>query len=77
MGVYAQALIWRPDDTETRLKIADIHIAAAQAHVDNREWMAAEARLREARKNVVDPRSPQAAELKRVEREMGELSGRR
>ena len=28
---YAQALIWRPDDTATRLKMAEIHLAAASA----------------------------------------------
>ena len=29
LALYAQALIWRPDDTATRLKMADIHLAAA------------------------------------------------
>jgi tetratricopeptide (TPR) repeat protein len=77
LGVYAQALIWRPDDTETRLKMADIHIVAAQHHVDEREFVAAERRLREARKRVVDPGSPQASELRRVERELADVSGRR
>lgn len=76
-AVYAQALIWRPDDAATRAKVADIHIAAARAHVEEREWVAAEARIREARKNITDPTSAQAAELKRVERQKADLSGRR
>jgi tetratricopeptide (TPR) repeat protein len=77
LGVYAQAVMWRPDDSETRLKMADIHIAAAQSHLNEREFVAAERRLREARKNVVDPGSPQASELRRVERELADVSGRR
>ena len=77
LGVYAQALIWRPDDSETRLKVADVHIAAARGHVEQRQFVAAEARLREARKNVGNQGSPQAAELRRVERELADLSGRR
>jgi len=77
LGVYAQALMWRPDDSETHLKMADIHIAAAQRHLGEHEFVAAERRLREARKNVVDPGSPQAGELRRVERELADVSGRR
>jgi tetratricopeptide (TPR) repeat protein len=77
LGIYAQALIWRPDDSETRLKIAAVHIEAARGHVDRREFASAEARLREARKHVVDPASPQAADLRQVEAELADLSGRR
>jgi tetratricopeptide (TPR) repeat protein len=77
LGVYAQALIWRPDDTVTRLKIADIHLEAARGHVERREFVAAEARLREARKFVVDPASPQARTLREVESDLADLSGRR
>ena len=46
---YAQALIWRPDDTATRLKMADIHLAAASALLAKLQYAAAEARLRDAR----------------------------
>jgi tetratricopeptide (TPR) repeat protein len=77
LGVYAQALMWRPDDTETRLKIAAVHIEAARGHVERREFVAAEARLREARKHVVDPASPHAVDLREVEAELADLSGRR
>ncbi len=77
LGVYAQALIWRPDDTGTRLKMADVHLEAARGHVDRREFVAAEARLREARKFVVDPGTPQARTLREVENSLADVSGRR
>jgi tetratricopeptide (TPR) repeat protein len=77
LGIYAQALMWRPDDSATRLKIAAVHIEAARGHVGRREFVAAEVRLREARKNVVDPGSQQAADLREVAAELADLSGRR
>ncbi len=77
LGIYAQALMWRPDDSETRLKIAAVHIEAARGHVERREFVAAEARLREAQKYVVDPGSQQAADLREVAAELADLSGRR
>jgi hypothetical protein len=77
LGVYAQALIWRPDDNDTRLKMADVHLEAARDHLNRREWVAAEARLREARKLILDPASPQARALREVENALADLSGRR
>jgi tetratricopeptide (TPR) repeat protein len=77
LGVYAQALIWRPDDTETRLKMADIHLEAARGRIERREFVTAEARLREARKLVADPGSPQARTLRELENDLADLSGRR
>ena len=77
LGVYAQALIWRPDDSETQLKMANVHLAAAREHVERREFVAAEARLREARRRVVVSGSPEAAELRAVERLLADVSGRR
>jgi hypothetical protein len=77
LGEYAQALIWRPDDNETRLKMADIHLDAARRHLEERGYVAAEARLREARKLVADPASPQARRLRELEGELADLSGRR
>jgi hypothetical protein len=55
---YAQALIWRPSDTEARAKIADIYLAEAQSHYDHKEYATAEARLADA-KRYVDPGTPQ------------------
>ena len=50
LAQYAQALIWRPDDTATRLKMADIHLAAASALLVKLQYAAAEVRLRDARR---------------------------
>jgi Tfp pilus assembly protein PilF len=76
LAEYAQALIWRPDDTATRLKMADIHLASARTLLDQREYVAAEARLREARKLAVDPASPQVARLRELEGRLREIRGR-
>ncbi len=73
---YAQALIWRPDDTATRLKMADIHLAAASALLAKLQYAAAEARLRDARPFVVDPASPQAARLRELEGRIRDIRGR-
>jgi tetratricopeptide (TPR) repeat protein len=73
---YAQALIWRPDDTATRLKMAEIHLAAASALLANLQYAAAEVRLRDARRFAVDPTSPQAARLRELERRIREIRGR-
>jgi tetratricopeptide (TPR) repeat protein len=75
-GVYAQALIWRPDDAATHLKIADLHIDAAREHLKVNHYAAAEAELREARKHVVDPGSPQARRLQDAARALADASGR-
>jgi tetratricopeptide (TPR) repeat protein len=73
---YAQALIWRPDDTATRLKMADIHLAAAAALVAQQQYVTAESRLRDARRLVVDPASAQAARLRELEGRLREIRGR-
>ncbi|MCG6925438.1 MAG: hypothetical protein LJF30_09025 [Acidobacteria bacterium] len=76
-GVYAQALMWRPDDDATRLKIADINIDAARDHLERDQYAAAEARLREARKYVGTAPSPQATRLRETEARLANASGRR
>jgi tetratricopeptide (TPR) repeat protein len=76
LAQYSQALIWRPDDTRTRLKVASIHLAAAAALLDAREYAAAEARLRDARRFVADPASPEAARLREMEGRLREIRGR-
>ena len=73
---YAQALIWRPDDTATRLKMAEIHLAAASALLAKLQYAAAEARLRDARRFVLDPASPQAARLRELEGRIRDIRGR-
>jgi tetratricopeptide (TPR) repeat protein len=76
LAQYAQALIWRPDDTATRLKMADIHLAAASALLGDRQYAASEARLKEARRFAVDPASPQVARLREIESRLREIRGR-
>jgi hypothetical protein len=76
LSQYAQALIWRPDDSVTRLKMADIHLAAASALLLKLQYAAAEARLRDARRFVLDPSSPQAVRLRELEGRIREVRGR-
>lgn len=73
---YAQALIWRPDDTATRTKMADIHLDAARRHLDLHEYQAAESRVREAEKLVSDPASPEAARIREIKGAIAEVRGR-
>lgn len=76
LAQYAQALIWNPGDTATKLKMADIHLAAAAAHLKDLQYVAAEARLKDARRFAVDPASPQAARLAELEGRLREVRGR-
>jgi tetratricopeptide (TPR) repeat protein len=76
LAQYAQALIWRPDDTATRLKMADIHLTAAASLLAQRQYATAEARLADARRFAVDAASPQAARLRELEGRLREIRGR-
>jgi hypothetical protein len=73
---YHQALMWRPDDDDTRGKIADIYISMARTHVDAREYATAEARLREAEKYVTDKASPQGQRLQEQQSFLAQIRGR-
>jgi tetratricopeptide (TPR) repeat protein len=73
---YRQALMWRPDDDDTRGKIADIYIAKARAHVEAREYATADARLREAEKWVTDKASPQGRRLQEQQAFLSQIRGR-
>lgn len=61
---YRQALIWKPDDEETRRKVAEIYLDMASAHLTRREFAAADDRVREAARYVSDPSSPTGRRLK-------------
>jgi hypothetical protein len=76
LSLYAQALIWRPDDAATRRKMADIHLAAATTLLARLQYVAAEARLRDARPFVTDLSSPQAARLRELEGRLRDIRGR-
>ena len=76
LAQYGQVLIWRPDDAATRVKMADIQLAAVSALLSRQQYATAEARLREARKFVTDPASPQAARVRELEARVAEIRGR-
>jgi tetratricopeptide (TPR) repeat protein len=76
LAQYAQALIWKPADTGTKLKMADIHLNAAAEHLRQTQWVAAEARLKDAKRYTVDPSSPQAARLAVLEGRVRDVRGR-
>lgn len=76
LAQYAQALLWRPDDLATKLKMADIHLAAAAELLRNLQYVAAEARLKQARRYAVDPSSAQAARLAELEGRLRDVRGR-
>ena len=76
LAQYAQALIWKPDDTATKLKMAEIHLAAAAAYLRDLQYVQAEARLKEAKRYAVDPASPQAKRLAELEGRVREIRGR-
>jgi tetratricopeptide (TPR) repeat protein len=76
LAQYSQALILKPDDTATRLKIAEIHLEAAAALLRDRQYIQAEARVKDARRYVVDRSSPQAAQLAELEAQLREVRGR-
>ncbi len=73
---YAQALIWRPDDAATRLKMADIHLAAASC-----SWHSCSTRRPRrgfatlGASSPTRPR-PQAARLRELEGRLREIRGR-
>jgi len=60
---YRQALIWRPDDEETRGKVADVFIAIGVEHFAKQEYAVAEARFSEAEKYVADRNSPRGVKI--------------
>jgi tetratricopeptide (TPR) repeat protein len=60
---YRQALIWRPDDDETRGKIADVFIAQGVEYYKKQEYAMAEVRFAEAEKYVTDRSSPRGVRI--------------
>jgi len=76
LAQYAQALIWKPDDTATKLKMAEIHLAAAAAYLRDLQYVQAEARLKDAKRYAVDSGSPQAKRLAELEGRVREIRGR-
>jgi len=76
LAQYAQALMWRPDDSSTRLKMAEIYLRAAAGHLTRREYAAAEQRIRDAKRLDFDPASPQGALMRDLEQQLRDIRGR-
>lgn len=76
LAQYAQALMWRPDDRATRLKMADIYLRAAAEHVARREYAAAEQRVKDARRLGFDLDSPPGARMRDLEQQLRDVRGR-
>jgi hypothetical protein len=60
---YRQALIWRPDDRETKTNLATLYIELAREHLAAQQWGAAQMMFDEARKYVSDTTSPQGLQI--------------
>jgi hypothetical protein len=60
---YRQALIWRPDDSVTKAKLATLYIEIAREHLAAQQWGAAQMMFNEARKYVSDTNSPQGLQI--------------
>ncbi|HET9317939.1 MAG TPA: hypothetical protein VFQ51_20260 [Vicinamibacteria bacterium] len=69
---YRQALIWKPDDEPTRLRIASIYLARGKEHFDSQQFGVAEAEFKQAAKWVA-PGSPQAEELRSLQNRLLEI----
>jgi tetratricopeptide (TPR) repeat protein len=64
---YREALIWSPDDEGVQARIADIYIGEGISAFGSQQWAVAEARLREAKKYVRNPNSPQGLKIRDYE----------
>jgi tetratricopeptide (TPR) repeat protein len=60
---YRQALIWSPDNSATKARIADIYITMGIENYSKLQYAAAESRFNEAAKYVTDSRSPQGLKI--------------
>jgi tetratricopeptide (TPR) repeat protein len=69
---YRQALIWKPDDEATRLKIADIYLARAIGFFDKQQFSVADSEFKQAAKWVARG-SAQEAQLKSYQSRLLEI----
>jgi tetratricopeptide (TPR) repeat protein len=60
---YRQALIWRPDDTDTKNKLATLYVELGREHLAQQQWGAAQMMFDEARKYVSKMKSPQGVQV--------------
>jgi hypothetical protein len=61
---YRQVLILRPDDGETKTKVATLYIELAREHLAAQQWGAGQMMFDEAQKYVGDMNSPQAMQIR-------------
>jgi tetratricopeptide (TPR) repeat protein len=69
---YRQALIWKPDDEATRLKIADIYLARGADHFGKQRFALADEAFKQAAKWVAAG-SPQEQQLRSYQRQLLEI----
>jgi hypothetical protein len=68
--------MWRPDDRATRLKMADIYLREAAAHLGKNEYAAADQRIRDAKRLNFDASSAQGARMRDLEQQLRDIRGR-
>jgi len=69
---YRQALIWKPDDEATRLRIAGIYLSRGVAHFDQQQFSVADEEFKQAAKWVA-PGSAQAEQLRLYQKRLLEI----
>ena len=69
---YRQALIWKPDDEATRLRIAGIYLARGTEHFNAQHFAVADAEFKQAAKWVA-PGSPQEQQLRSYQKRLLEI----
>jgi tetratricopeptide (TPR) repeat protein len=69
---YRQAIIWRPDDDNTKAKLATLYIALAREHLTAQQWGAAQMMFDEAQKYAAAD-SPQAVQIRAGLEELGAI----
>jgi tetratricopeptide (TPR) repeat protein len=72
---YRQALIWRPDDTDLKGRVADLYIELGREHYDATQWAAALTMFQEAEKYVQGSTSPQAIMVREYLGKLGSIRG--
>ena len=60
---YREAMIWRPDDQQALLKIAELYIRRGEEHFARKENVPAEKNFLEAKKYITDWTSPQGRKV--------------
>lgn len=70
---YREALIWKADDEAVLARIADVYIVEGIAAFENHQWAVTEARLREAKKYVKNPNSPQGLKIRDYESRLASI----